>query len=992
MEKERTLLTFFVLLLCFCYPISINGETKEPIYTIEGQFLDSKTKEPLPFAIITSENNQDWATADKNGFFKLSNIHSGEQILTTHLLGYNAKNIQLNVSHPITGFKIYLDAVSLKLNEVCIIADAKNKKSGASSSYTIDRTAMEHLQATNITDVMSLLPGGKFHGDKNLTNTNANFEVRGNKYEMNSTSFSTAVEVDGIRLNNNASYGNLQGIDNRSISVGNVESVEVITGIPSVEYGDLNSGMVKIKTSKGRTPLVIEMVTKPHTKMLSVRKGFVIGNGTLNASFERAKSISDIISPYTSYDRNGVTLSYSQRLNSTSEKPLFLDAGFSGNIGGYDSKRDPDQLGESYQEVEDNGLRANIGLNWNVNSKLLSNVTWNASMTYSSKLKTDNNLITKSASDAAIHTYENGYFVTEDYDQNPSADIIMLKPGHYYELGYYDDKPLYFSTKLKADSKINFGERLFNRVMLGTEYSYAINKGKGKYYDDMRLAPTWREYQLKDNPGMHNVAIFLEDNLDIKTTASSRLKLMAGVRSDMTLIKGSEYGTVCALSPRLNARYIFWENKEQLVSDLEAHIGWGKAVKLPSFNILYPRPEYLDLPIFTTTNNESNIAYSAYKTQVNHMTYNKDLKWQSNQQIEIGANATIAGIDMGVMFYRNVIHDTYTQQTSYLPFSYNYTGPASLEGVAIPEANRSFTIDRTTGVVTVSDRTGKLPSQALKYTTYNRFITNEQCINGSPVERMGVEYYFNFPKIPAIQTEIRLDGNYYHYKGLNEIINQSHPGMYANMSNGEPYKYIGHFIGSASPVNGSITEEANMNLMFTTHIPKIRLICSLRLEATLYNQSQSLSEWSQGNRSYNLKDREDYIGTDPDIYKGGSYTVTYPQYYSTWEDPDTKIPFMEKFLWAKNNDPALFNDLAQLVQRSTFPYQFNPLKVSPYYSVNINITKEIGDVASVSFYALNFLNNMQKIKTTQGVEQEGSIYNSSYIPKFYYGLSVRLKF
>ncbi len=47
----------------------------------------------------------------------------------------------------------------------------------------------------------------------------------------------------------------MSGVDTRNITVADIESVEVITGVPSAEYGDLNSGMVKIHTRKGENTL-----------------------------------------------------------------------------------------------------------------------------------------------------------------------------------------------------------------------------------------------------------------------------------------------------------------------------------------------------------------------------------------------------------------------------------------------------------------------------------------------------------------------------------------------------------------------------------------------------------------------------------------------------------------------------------------------------------------------------------------------------------------
>ena len=56
---------------------------------------------------------------------------------------------------------------------------------------------------------------------------------------------------------------------------------------------------------------------------------------------------------------------------------------------------------------------------------------------------------------------------------------------------------------------------------------------------------------------------------------------------------------------------------------------------------------------------------------------------------------------------------------------------------------------------------------------------------------------------------------------------------------------------------------------------------------------------------------------------------------------------------------------------------------------NFSITKELGDIASLSFYANNFFNNMGQVFSTK-TGNYSSV--SSYIPSFYYGLTLRLKF
>jgi outer membrane receptor protein involved in Fe transport len=152
-----------------------------------------------------------------------------------------------------------------------------------------------------------------------------------------------------------------------------------------------------------------------------------------------------------------------------------------------------------------------------------------------------------------------------------------------------------------------------------------------------------------------------------------------------------------------------------------------------------------------------------------------------------------------------------------------------------------------------------------------------------------------------------------------------------------------------------------------------------------------LSEYEDGSRGYVLASNADYFGTPYDGTSENKFLAVYPEYYTTWDNPSELIPFAEKFSWAKENDPALYSDLSKLVVRSNYAYVMNPNRISSYYSANLSVTKEIGDHVSVSFYANNFLNNLRTVHSSQ-TDLETSLFGSSYIPSYYYGLSLRLKF
>ena len=228
------------------------------------------------------------------------------------------------------------------------------------------------------TDISALLPGGKTV-NPDLTSENA-FSLRDGGAANGNAAFGTAVEVDGVRLGNNASFGSMGGADTRNVAVENIESIEVITGVPSAEYGDLNSGMVKINTRKGRTPTNITFSVNPRTYQASVSKGVDLqnDNGVLNLSAEWARAVKKLVSPYMSYDRTGVTLSYSN----TFARSLRFEAGLAGNLGGMDSKDDPDAFTGQYEKERDDAFRANTSLTWMLNRSWVTNLKFDASVNF----------------------------------------------------------------------------------------------------------------------------------------------------------------------------------------------------------------------------------------------------------------------------------------------------------------------------------------------------------------------------------------------------------------------------------------------------------------------------------------------------------------------------------------------------------------------------------------------------------------------------------
>ena len=92
--------------------------------------------------------------------------------------------------------------------------------------------------------------------------------------------------------------------------------------------------------------------------------------------------------------------------------------------------------------------------------------------------------------------------------------------------------------------------------------------------------------------------------------------------------------------------------------------------------------------------------------------------------------------------------------------------------------------------------------------------------------------------------------------------------------------------------------------------------------------------------------------------------------------------FCERFTSAEAANP----EFSYLIRKSGNAYTFAADGYDPYFSANINITKEIGDYVSLSLNAINFTNSRPYVKShATGV-------SALFIPDFYYGLTCRIKF
>jgi hypothetical protein len=994
----------FLLVLTLLLTVSL-GEAAAQKFTFAGTVIDRSTGEPVDFATVVIEGTGQWAVADGKGCFTIKNVPAVKTVVSVSCLGYVTWSREIDIRKDILQFRAQLDPDNLSIEGA--VVTAREDANAATTSRTIDKTALEHVQVMNVADISSLLPGGATK-DPSLTG-DQQFNLRAGNAENGNASFGTAVEVDGVRLSANASFTNVsstgnsfKGVSTNNIASSNIESVEIITGVPSVEYGDMTSGIVKINTRKGRTPWTVTMSTSPKTKQVSFSKGFGLGYGrrdrpagVINASAEYTRSISEPMSPYTSYDRKQLSLTWSNLYShgAFSDMPLRISAGVSGNLGGLDNRADPDKMIGTFLTRKDNQVRAQFSADWLLSRPWITNLELKSSLVYADKLERENGLYNAAVSSTSLHATQRGYYMAEDYVPGGDNPAVRIAPGHWYNVMALDDRPLTAKATLKANWVKSAG-RVNNKLKVGVDWSLDKNLGAGAYSEEMASAPSYREWRFRDVPAMTNLAGFVEDNWMLRAGKDGRLNLIAGLRWDNTLIPGSAYGVTSSLSPRFNAKYtVFTEktHRNRFLRELSFRASWGVAVKQPSFSVLYPTPSYMDINVFTSTADAANVVNRAYFVMPRTIEYNADLLWQRNRQGELGLDLNLGGTKISLAGYLNRTFFAYNRGTDYDRFIYTLTPTSAVQGLPIPAENRIYSVNPTDGSILVSDRTGALSPIQAAGMEKKQFITRYfEDNDDNPMTRYGLEWVIDFKRIKAINTTIRLDGNFYSYRSLFTNVLPYCPSTLTSFD-GSPYKYIGYFYGDNSTTNGKETRTIKTNLTITTHIPKVRMILSMKLESSLLNYSRSLSERQDGSRrSYALADRTDLLSLEErSIYDGEGFSVFFPDTYCSYDDPAPR-PFLEDFRRARNDNPELYADLSKLVvSGTTYSYTFLKDFISPYFSANFSVTKEIGDLASVSFYANNFFNNMGQVYSAR-TRTWSSV--SSYVPRFYYGLTIRLKF
>ncbi|MCF8380705.1 MAG: TonB-dependent receptor [Bacteroidales bacterium] len=798
-----------ILFLLLFFGYFFNGVSQD-LVNITGKVVDKKTGEAIIGAAVNLKEFERWTVTNDKGIFEFKNIASQTYTLQVRCLCYELYSSSVDLNNAANQeILVNLIPTSFDMEEVNVLA---KKGSNITTTTNIGSAAIEYVQATNLNDIMQLLPGNIAENPDLSKSQQISMREIGTD---DNTAMGVSIIVDNSPISNDANLQTFSttssredgfttvvgtGVDLRQISTNNIESVEVIKGIPSVVYGNLTSGAVVVTTKAGKSPYAIKLKTDPNIKEIAFNKGIQIPstNSFLNFDFDYVSSFADVTSKYKGFKRATGQIAYSNVFLKAST-PLSFNTKLS-YFGTIDNeKTDPDALvaNEEYR-TEDQGVKLNIYGSWDLKKKLISNLKYTFSLSYSHQESYQKMYRTSSGGVEAISL---SLVDGENYG-------IFLPTEQLTELTI-DGKPVDVFAQITYDKFMSFENGIINKLLFGGEYSMNGNYGDGQIYN-IANPPfisnrSSRPRSFKDIPSLQDFSLYLEDKL-IVPIKETNLSIQGGARLNNYQPSGlfsSEVGFY--FEPRFNIQYNLLNKRNNQVFDLLSfNFGIGKTYKSPSLVYLYPDKAYYDLPVLDFYVADPNINTAVFNS-MSFNTENPELKPYENLKKELGMDFTIGSVSGNITAFKENLTNGYEFESVYEFINgYKYLTDS------IPVGEKPDI--------------SKLP---IEY--YDYIISYSSPINNQKTIKSGVEFSFNFGKIKSLYTSFTLDGAWLKTTRFYSTIDYNYlPSSASSVQ----YSNIGVYPAGES----KISERLNTSLRMVSQIPHLRMILSTTIQMIWFDK------------------------------------------------------------------------------------------------------------------------------------------------------------
>lgn len=797
--------------------------------------VDAKTQEAIVGAVVTQKSSKKvLAITDIDGKCELSSSYEGNLVVITYV-GYKSLTIPLK-NHAI----IPLRQNATALGEVVVTARASD---GPVTSSIIGRDAMTHLQPNSIADLMELLPGG-YAKDPNMGEANTitlretgtmgayGAITKNNNYSI--SSLGTQFMVDGVPISTDANlqYSPLsdtqssassstvennrnitnRGVDMRSISTDDIESVEVVRGIPSVEYGNLTSGLINIKKIRRAIPLTARFKADGYSKLFSLGKGLQLdgeGNSILNVDLGYMDSKIDPTDNFENYKRVTGALRYTLRGDRKEKIKWQWNSAFDYSGSFDDSKSDPDINYGSVDEYKSSYSRLALtnGFNVKMPKSWFKELDVNTLVSLQLDRLRQTRLVAPQRYGIVPLSWSDG--------ENEAQAVYAEYTAHYL----CDGKP--FNVYVKAKGVMGFKTPYtLHTIKVGANWDLAKNFGRGQVYDMHHPLSVsgWssRPRKYSDIPSLQNFSLFAEELMKANVE-KCQLELIVGLRLNTLLglerqfdMSGKYYA-----DPRAN---LAWHLPKFKLGGKPMSIslngGYGITTKMPTLNYLYPDKYYSNficMAYYDTANPEQDskfVVHTYVQDPTNyHIKPARNHKWEI--RLDMDWNDNLLSVD----YFRESMTSGFRYSTIYGVYDYKSYDVSQMA------AGKDYT--------------------TLPYENKRVLDGYQQSSNGSELVKQGIELAFTSQRIHCLRTRINVTGAWFHTRYTN-----SQP-MYSPVTtviDGTAVrdKYVGLYDWN----EGRENDRLNTNVTFDTQIPEWKLIFTTSVQCMWMIRTKQM--WKNG--------------------------------------------------------------------------------------------------------------------------------------------------
>lgn len=798
--------------------VATSAVAQQTSTSVVGQVVDEQTKQPLVGAVVrVTGKNTRTAITDAQGHFAISATVGVEAEFS--YMGYAPKRVKLTANG-----NYQLKPKAHQLGDVVVTATESHSLTSASN---IAKHAMQHLQPSSFADILELLPGGMARDPQLSTpNTIHLREVAISSSDYQTSALGTAFMIDGARVSTNANMQYVagatdsraqsrnfvnQGVDMRSISTDDIERVEIVRGIPSVEYGDLTSGLVKITRRRGGHDLSARFKADMDTKLFYVSKGFEWKprRMSLNISADYLINRADPRNVLETYSR----LSLSARLYKQWTTRRY-DISLAHNVdygGSFDKdKVDPDLNygGVDRYRQSYNRFATDVSLDFTAR-KEASVWVRDAGITVSSSLESDRTSRTR--------------LVQLDRDTPASTsreegehDAVLIYPYTYTATQRVEGLPLSIYAKASMTIAPPKPKLVDASLKIGADWQFDKNYGEGQIFNP--LLPLYpgtsrRPRSYSSIPASHQAGTYAEARVSAPL-GNFRFDLQGGVRttSMLHLPSGYDLHGKTYLDPRLNAS-ITLPALEISGRDLVVRFlgGVGQHTKMPTLDQLYPDNVYLDLVELNYYHEVRDYRRVVMQTYVIDPT-NKALRAARNLKWEIGLDASWWGNRLTLTYFKENMTSGFRDMIVYAPYSYKKYDTSGIDG----------------NLLTAPPDIENLPSQTM--TDLRAYYRTG---NGSQELKRGVEWTLSTRRVPVINTRLTVTGAWFRTEYRNSQAVMERP---SRVVGGQQVNLVGIYRDD----DGYIREMTNTNFTFDTDLPRLRMGISLSAQCVWLTASQSM--------------------------------------------------------------------------------------------------------------------------------------------------------